>query len=297
MKKIMEKLRIEKPEHLNEFIDSIEDVKKKLGYITTEMDLRGEEAIYKNEYEKAKKFSIVSQMLYVKQQKLDYILGNSINDVRQKSMKVILVKIEAAKSQYLNDLIVAIRKVKEKLIYIREDIDNMATKSKDNREYQKAIDLCDIAILVCKKIDEIDDILSFDKIEQTKSDNISKLYEGEECNLFSDVTGKKPSSFTFIGKNYNVRYWKDILLQVCRILYKKNNMLFESFPKDTSMEGKRSKVYSFTKGDLRSPKKIEGTGVYVETNMSANHILKEIIKLLNKYGMDYNEFKIYIKAN
>ncbi len=43
--------------------------------------------------------------------------------------------------------------------------------------------------------------------------------------------------------------------------------------------------------------KIEGTDIYVETNLSANGIRNLLIKVLKQYKIPMNSYKIYLRAD
>ena len=57
------------------------------------------------------------------------------------------------------------------------------------------------------------------------------------------------------------------------------------------------KYFCTDKKEIRSPRKIGETGIYVMTNMSANQIRNVIEKMLRKYGIKTVEYKIYLKAD
>ena len=48
---------------------------------------------------------------------------------------------------------------------------------------------------------------------------------------------------------------------------------------------------------IRAPREINGTDVFVMTNMSANQVRNVIEKMLRKYGIKINDYKLYLKAD
>lgn len=48
---------------------------------------------------------------------------------------------------------------------------------------------------------------------------------------------------------------------------------------------------------MRKAELIQGTDIYVTTNLSANNIRNIIQKMLRKYGIPLSEYKIYLKAD
>ena len=108
----------------------------------------------------------------------------------------------------------------------------------------------------------------------------------------SDYTGKKPISFTFKGEVYEVKKWKDIVVKVSEILYNDHKNEFE---KVLSLKGRKRAYYSRTKENLHAPMLIGRTDIYVETNLSANHIVKLSNDAIDLFGYDENSLKITCK--
>ena len=46
--------------------------------------------------------------------------------------------------------------------------------------------------------------------------------------------------------------------------------------------------------DLREPRQIDSSNIYVETNMSANHIRNIIIKMLESFEIPRSTYQIYL---
>lgn len=116
-------------------------------------------------------------------------------------------------------------------------------------------------------------------------------------NLYDDYTHKRPAAFEFLGQKYLAKEWKDIFVQTCEALATKNVNLFSSFVTDNGMQGRKVKYFCTDKREIRSPRQIGETGIYVMTNMSANQIRNIIEKMLRKYGIKITEYKIYLKAD
>ena len=106
-----------------------------------------------------------------------------------------------------------------------------------------------------------------------------------------DLTGKSLKSFTFKGKKYETKYWKDMLLQLCSAIAEVNK---DKFDEILTIIGRQSQRPFFSKNpsDLRSPNQIEGTDIYAEANLSADSILRLSKNVMSKFGYPETDLSI-----
>jgi len=102
-------------------------------------------------------------------------------------------------------------------------------------------------------------------------------------------TGKSVSAFTLRGKRYEVKSWKDMLIRICNIVYGEQR---DKFERVLTLRGRKKPYFTKNPKELRAPKRIPGTDVYVETNLSANAIVELSRKILSLLGYNENEFSI-----
>jgi len=102
-------------------------------------------------------------------------------------------------------------------------------------------------------------------------------------------TGKSISSFYFRGAKYQVRSWKDLLIKLCELINASDK---DEFEKALKIVGRRRPYFTRSANELRSPQKINGTNLFVETNLSANNIVKICIDMLAVFGYAENELRI-----
>ena len=115
-------------------------------------------------------------------------------------------------------------------------------------------------------------------------------------NLDEDFTNKHPEYFVLEGKRYFVRNWNRLLILVCEILSSRNPELFQSFPEDESMQGRKRQYFSRT--PMKYPcKKIGGTNIYVCTNNNGNGNCSIVVKILEKYNIPTTSLEIFLKAD
>ncbi len=144
--------------------------------------------------------------------------------------------------------------------------------------------------IVEKEISDIEDSHIPDYEELRVDSNIPH-------NLYENFTYKRPAGFELFGRRYDTKDWKEVLCQTCEVLAAKNIDLFKSFISDKNMNGRKIAYFGYDPQVIREPMKITGTNIYVMTNMSANAIRNIIEKMLRKYKIKIDDYKIYFKAD
>ncbi len=115
--------------------------------------------------------------------------------------------------------------------------------------------------------------------------------------LYGNFTHKRPSAFQLFEKQYPANNWAEIFVKTCEILSQRDYKKFNSFVKDKTMQGKKVQYFSKDPKEIRAAKAIPGTDVYIMTNMSANQIRDTIIKMLQKYNIDIQDYVLYLRAD
>lgn len=107
--------------------------------------------------------------------------------------------------------------------------------------------------------------------------------------IIGNYTGKSISSFYFKGSKYEVRSWKDLLIKLCEIV----NLTQENeFNKVLDLAGRKRPYFSRNENELRAPLKINNTDIFVETNLSANNIVKICLDMLAIFGYSSRDLGI-----
>lgn len=115
--------------------------------------------------------------------------------------------------------------------------------------------------------------------------------------LQDDYTYKRPAGFEIFGERYDAKDWKDVLVKTCEILASKDMNRFCEFVDDKHMRGRRVPYFCTDPKLIRAPREITGTDIFVMTNMSANQVRNLIEKMIKKYGVEINDYKIFLKAD
>lgn len=106
-----------------------------------------------------------------------------------------------------------------------------------------------------------------------------------------EVTGQKPNTYTLLGETVQVDTWRDILKNIISTLYSLEPNTIISLASKHETFGSAGRHYlSFIKTSLRAPKELEETGIYYETNLSAISILNFIKNLIERCGLEIEDF-------
>jgi len=105
-------------------------------------------------------------------------------------------------------------------------------------------------------------------------------------------TGKSPIAYRFEGEHYPVRTFKDILLGLCEALYRKHGMDFEQI---FVLKGRKREHFSRDYKNMIYPKEIADSGIYIETNLSANSVMQRCNQLLDLFGYPKNMFQVKLR--
>lgn len=102
-------------------------------------------------------------------------------------------------------------------------------------------------------------------------------------------TNKRIISFDFNDKIYHVGSWVAFLIKISELIYNSNK---SEFNKIEALRGRKRKYFSTNKNEVVQPGKIGDTGYYVDTNLSANMIVKLVNRVLALFGYDKDALKI-----
>jgi len=104
-----------------------------------------------------------------------------------------------------------------------------------------------------------------------------------------NYTGKTVTGFVLGCQRYRVHSWKEMLMKICEIMEERHH---DVFAKVLNLVGRKRPYFSLNPNALREPRKIRNTGIYVETNMSANQVVKISKEILALFGYDESELRI-----
>lgn len=155
--------------------------------------------------------------------------------------------------------------------------------------------------LVNKKIQKNKEFIQIMKSQKPESveklENIKRLPLDTRLghNIYEDFTNTKPLAFEFEGKKYRVSSWTDMLVKTCHILYKEDSYLFKSFLHDREFNGEKKKYFSKDKCQLKIPRKIPDSDIYLDTCANSNEITRRIRRLLQEYNKTMIDYLVYLE--
>ena len=116
-----------------------------------------------------------------------------------------------------------------------------------------------------------------------------KIIPRKPTSIPESYSGRSISSFSFRGSQHGVRFWKDLLITLCKILSTTHR---NDFNKVLSIVGRKRPYFTYNENELRIPQKINNTDIFVETNLSANNIVKICLDMLAIFGYSSSELRI-----
>jgi len=113
----------------------------------------------------------------------------------------------------------------------------------------------------------------------------------EQAEDNQDFTGTTPSVIKILGETLEVKNWADTLTKAVTEIVAEA----EDQEKITEIKGRKRSyfVQDGRQSDLVAPRKIPDTDIYIETNFSANDVVRIIEKAMNKYGHDTTQLEIF----
>jgi len=102
-------------------------------------------------------------------------------------------------------------------------------------------------------------------------------------------TGKSIVAFTFKGKRYPVRSWKEMLIEITDLMLSAHR---EQFNKVLNLRGRKRPYFTRNSNELRVPERINNTDIYVETNLNANAIVRLSKDIISIFGYKEDDLSI-----
>lgn len=104
----------------------------------------------------------------------------------------------------------------------------------------------------------------------------------------------KPTKFTLFGKEYIVKVWNEMFVKVCEVMLLYSPYHMAAMDKDTEFNTERRTYFTYINSNIKVNGKRLSNGLWVETNMNNQDILKKCHKLLEKCEFSPNELQVEI---
>lgn len=110
------------------------------------------------------------------------------------------------------------------------------------------------------------------------------------------VNGTKVMSFNFMGETKTVSSYTDLLMSVMEYLdFLDSDKTKELAQKEYTSPYGVKPLISYDKSEMRCPKELKNTGIYIETNRSADDIVVFIKWMLSEYNVAYDDLVFYVE--
>lgn len=109
-----------------------------------------------------------------------------------------------------------------------------------------------------------------------------------------DITGKKPLYFELFNEKHNTKSWRDLYINIIKILVDFDWDIARSLLIDDDFSGKKQRIISSIESDCREAYEIK-ENYFVETNLSANAIMTYIKLICEKFGLSSSDFVYAIR--
>lgn len=94
-------------------------------------------------------------------------------------------------------------------------------------------------------------------------------------------TFMRPRAFVFNGQRKQVHNFKDVLRHLCKMLYDKHS---GEYRKVLQLRGRTRRYFDLSSENMTAPARIGNTEYFVETNLSANDVMRRCYALVNTFG-------------
>ncbi|HEX9412525.1 MAG TPA: hypothetical protein VF916_03400 [Ktedonobacterales bacterium] len=113
-----------------------------------------------------------------------------------------------------------------------------------------------------------------------------------------DLTSIKPIGFTLEGKAVkNVTHWAEVYVAICRDIAQRDSARFVSLVDNPRFVSARHNLLFSRDRSLFHRPQLVADGVYVEVNLSVKNIFRRLKMLLDEFGIEERELKIYIRQD
>ena len=127
--------------------------------------------------------------------------------------------------------------------------------------------------------------------EDIHSDSIDNNDSGFSLDSGLNLTNTKPDSFTFVGEYTKVSSWAEVLAKFMAVAYELDTPLLSELAAKNYIIPNASNVYiSNDKRKMRKAKEIDKSGIFYESNLSANTIVSFIRDILLQMELEPDEF-------
>ena len=132
----------------------------------------------------------------------------------------------------------------------------------------------------------------FMALELDTNSGLASLFKPKMASLFkknkkpvqvADYTEQSIEAFAFLGAEYKVKSWDEMLLKLCEIIARKHRDDFESV---LTLTGEHQGSFSTNQYELLTSAKIPGTELYVNADLDATVVMALAYEILELFGYE-----------
>lgn len=145
----------------------------------------------------------------------------------------------------------------------------------------------------------IDEVATAEPSEQSTAESqriIKELDKDLPHTLSEDFTYTRPYGFVLSGYAVNnLLTWRQLYGALCKALAERDPARFDALPNNPRFISRR-KQFSADPKELRNAQRI-ARDIYAEVHWSANSLRDVMIKLLDEFGLDQDDLKVYLRQD
>ncbi len=108
-------------------------------------------------------------------------------------------------------------------------------------------------------------------------------------------TSTRPIAYRFKGERREVSTFRDILLGLCERLFREH---YSELERVLALRGRKRPYFARDYQDCQrmfAPREIKGSGIYAETNLNANNVIKMCCDVLEKLGYSREDLEVEVE--
>lgn len=110
----------------------------------------------------------------------------------------------------------------------------------------------------------------------------------------NDYTGTKPEKIRLFQNIFEVKHWREVVIYVAEELIKRNSEDFNKIADSKIVKGEIRSWLSKNRGNLIKPYQLSN-GLFLDTNLNANRLYKNIVIFLNGCGYKETDIEIFFR--
>ena len=223
---------------------------------------------------------------------INYLKGNY--EVRAKELQKSISATNSVLNQLLSDLTADTSKLQKskkysealEIVKIQQDVNQVI---QENNKFTKAFDFKDEPI-------QSTATLTRPVTEHVDYDEYS-VDNKVPYSLDEDFRHTRPHAFSIGKDTVLVSTWRELLIKTAEYLNKKDPELFKTFLTDKSMFWGDKANFVTKEEDVRDGVLIDGSNIYVETSKDSIATRQLVKRMIAKYGIKEEDYKVYLRAN